>query len=70
MQNGRSGDDKGITAEMVKVDCPLLRKHTLDPVNAILDPSQRLPPDWIESRIAVLSKIGDASLPSNYRPVA
>ena len=39
MRNGRSGDDKGITAEMAKVDCPLLRELILDTFNAILDPS-------------------------------
>eukprot|EP00959_Pyramimonas_sp_CCMP1952_P398769 8355679-Pyramimonas_sp.AAC.1 len=55
---------------MVKVDCPFLRELILGTFNARLDPSQRLPSDWMESRVAVLFRKGDASLPSNYRPVA
>ncbi|CAK0838060.1 unnamed protein product [Prorocentrum cordatum] len=51
MQNGRSCHDKGIAAEMVKVDCPFLRELILGTFNAILNTGQRLPSDWMESRI-------------------
>ena len=67
---GRSCDKLGITAEMFKVECPLLHQLILDAFNHIMRPTEQAPLDWLQARISVIYKKGDTTLPSNYQPIA
>ena len=66
----RSGDKQGITAEMFKVECPRLRQLMLDAFNHVIQPNEEAPLDWLQARISVIYKKGEATLPANYRPIA
>ena len=70
MKGGKACDTTGICAEMLKVDCPFLHEVILSVFNDVLTAGQEPPPDWRKSRLVVLFKKGDASMPSNYRPIA
>ena len=69
LKSGKAGDQKGIIAEMVKINSHELRLVLLDLYNAILTPTTTPPATWKQSMITVLYKSGDASLPQNYRPI-
>ena len=69
LKSGKASDQKGIIAEMVKINSHELRLVLLDLYNAILTPTTTPPATWKQSMITVLYKSGDASLPQNYRPI-
>ena len=54
---------------MLKVDCELLRDIILEVFNDTLS-GHELPPSWRTSKLIVLFKKGDPTLPGNYRPIA
>ena len=67
---GRVSDKQGISAEMFKAHCPQMQQLMLDAFNHVIQPNQQPPESWLEARISVIFKKGDASLPENYRPIA
>ena len=69
MKAGKARDSEGIAAEMLKIDCHILRERILELFNDVIS-TQALPADWRKSRLVVLFKKGDPKLPSNYRPIA
>ena len=69
MKAGKASDSEGIAAEMLKIDCVILRDRILDLLNDVLS-SRAVPDDWRRSRLVVLFKKGDPKMPSNYRPIA
>jgi hypothetical protein len=69
MKAGKARDAEGIAAEMLKIDCVILRERILELLNDVVR-SKALPADWRKSRLVVLFKKGDPKLPSNYRPIA
>ena len=71
---GRSGDKFEVTAEMFKVDCPLLLQLMLGAFNHITQVNEQTPLDWLQdllqARISVIYKEDEATLLGNYRPIA
>ena len=66
---GKARDSEGIAAEMLKINCAILRARILELLNDVIS-SQALHAEWRKSRLVVLFKKGDPKLPSNYRPIA
>jgi len=69
LKNGKSKDDFGIVAEMLKNGGDVLKRTLLELYNEISKPMSRTPDQWKQSTIAVLFKSGDPQLPNNYRPI-
>ena len=63
------GDDK-LCAEMMKTCDAGLVAAIATVFSDILSGYAELPETWVISRLVVLSKKGDATLPKNYRPMA
>ena len=70
MKPGKASDAKGVCAEMFSVDCPILHELVLEIFNDVVKPGAQPPAEWRSSRLVVLFKKGDRSVPSNYRPIA
>jgi hypothetical protein len=69
MKAGKAHDTTGLAAEMLKVECALLRIMILDLFNDVLM-TGRPPPEWQATRLIVLFQKGDPKMPANYRPIA
>ena len=70
LRNRKSADNAGIVAEYLKVECDTLSTAILDLFNDIFKADLPVPREWRKSRVTVIFKKGDATLPQNYRPVA
>ena len=68
MRLGKSPDDNGIVAELMRNGGDLLLQTIADISTAVLDPLTAVPDYWKASSIRVLFKQGDDRLPGNYRP--
>ena len=70
MKRGKAGDDAGIIAEMIKDGSQSLRNIILTVFNEVTQLSVSVPSSWKKSRLTVIFKKGDQTLPKNYRPIA
>ena len=70
MKNGKTCADDGIISEMLKTDHEGLLLKIAELFSDLLAGSLPLPQSWCVSKLIVLFKKGDATLPKNYRPVA
>ena len=70
LKNGRTCGDDGLLAEMLKTNHQGLLQVIALVFTDILHGRSETPASWNESRLVVLYKKGDASLPKNYRPIA
>ena len=70
LRNGRTSGDDGLLAEMLKTNHQGLLQFIARVFTDILHGRAETPTSWKESRLVVLFKKGDASLPKNYRPIA
>jgi len=70
MKAGKARDERGIAAEMIKLECHELRELILEVFNDILQPGGKPPKEWSKSRLIVIFKQGDPATPANYRPIA
>ena len=70
LRRGKAKDTSGITAEMSKVDCAALHTAILDLFNDVVSIGNTPPKQWYNTRLVVIFKKGDATSPSNYRPIA
>ena len=55
---------------MIDFDCPVLLAIILEIFNAVLESHAAIPSEWRTSKLVVLFKKGDPTLPANYRPIA
>ena len=58
MKSGKSKDQSGIVAEMLKASSNRFRDNVLDLFNDILDPNAEVPETWKRTRLVVLFKKG------------
>ena len=70
MKRGRAKDDAGIVAEMLKDGSKKLLQMTLEIFNDILSLKNAPPDSWKNTRLVVIFKKCNPSLPKNYRPIA
>ena len=70
MKLGKARDQKGIAAEMIKLDCELLHLMIFELFNDVLESDRKPPREWMMTKLIVIFKKGDPQLPSNYRPIA
>ena len=70
MKAGKAHDTAGLAAEMLKVECGLLRSVILDLFNDVLISRSPPPSEWQATRLIVLFKKGGPKVPANYRPIA
>ena len=70
MKNGKAKDEKGVIAEMVKNSSQEFLTSILELFNDILLRKSDPPAAWKTTKLIVIFKKGDATLPKNYRPIA
>lgn len=70
LRSGKSCGDDGLYAEMLKTDHVGLITLIANIFTDILQGAVEMPGTWCISRLVVLYKKGDATLPKNYRPIA
>ena len=70
MSGGKASDSAGIVVEMLKTDCHALQCLILELFNDVLASPSQVPHQWLTSRLVVIFKKGDPTLPANYRPIA
>ena len=70
MSNHKACDKMGIVAEMLKCGSERLQSAILDLFNDVLDPNKPPLATWKQTKLIVIFKKGDPTLPSNYRPIA
>ena len=70
MKRGKSYDDDGLCAEMLKTGHKDLLKLVAEIFTDILHGLSDVPAAWKCSRLIILYKKGQATLPKSYRPVA
>ena len=70
MKRGRAKDEAGIVIEMLKDGSRCLLQAVVDMFNDVLAFRQQPPTEWKLTKLVVIFKKGDPSLPSNYRPIA
>ena len=69
IKSGKSPDNKGLLAEMLKQGGTKLRRILLQLMNSIIQPGAPAPEEWRESTFKVLFKGGDMKHAKNYRPI-
>ena len=69
LKPGKARDQKGLVAEMPKVENHTMRLVLLDLYNDIIKPTAQPPHNWKQTVSTVIFKSGDAHLPQNYRPI-
>ena len=67
---GKARDQFGITAELLKAGSEVLQQLLLELFNEVISLEKKPPEQWRATRLIVIFKKGDASLPSNYRPIS
>ena len=70
LKSGRTSANDGLIAEMLKTDCHELLEAIATTFTDILRGATLCPKSWKKSKLIVLFKKGDTSLPKNYRPIA
>ena len=70
LRPGKSCGDDGLYAEMLKTKHAGLVELIARVFTDVLHGTDEAPSEWCVSRLVVLYKKGDASLPKNYRPIA
>ena len=70
MKRGKTKDQRGIIAEMVKSGSTKLHQCILCVFNSILAREALPPKQWKETQIKVIFKKGDKDMPQNYRPIS
>jgi len=70
LKRGKARDDSGIFGEFIKDSTGILQQMVLDVFNDIILFKAPPPAAWKASRLTVIFKKGDASLPDNYRPIS
>ena len=70
MANGKSGDTRGVVAELLKLRSDSMIEVIAVIFSDILDPRSAAPQSWKETRLKVLFKKGDRCSVDNYRPIA
>jgi hypothetical protein len=70
MAKKKAGDSRHIVVEMLQDGGPAFASMIVDVFTDVLDPCSMPPATWRSTRMIVLFKKGDASDPSNYRPIA
>ena len=70
IRKGKSCGDDGVYAEMLKTDHDGLLETIARIFTDILGGNAEVPASWCISRLVVLYKKGDSTLPKNYRPIA
>ena len=70
LKHNRACSDDGLVAEMLKTDCEELVAAIAAILTDILRGCKECPETWKRSKLIVLFKKGDRTLPTNYRPIA
>ena len=70
LKNGKTGADDGLVAEMLKTGHDGLVALIADFFTQILQGTLLPPDEWKVTKLRVLFKKGDPTLPKNYRPIA
>ena len=69
MKTGKSCAEDGLVAEMLQSGCDHLLHMLASLFSDLLSGRGGIPEEWKVSRLIVLYKKGDASMPKNYRPI-
>ena len=70
MARKKAADGSGVVVEMLQAGGEELLEAIAVTYNELMKEDAMVPSDWMMTRLIVIFKKGDQSLPENYRPIA
>ena len=70
MVRKKAADGSGVVVEMLQAGGEELLEAIAETYNELMKEDAMVPSDWMMTRLIVIFKKGDQSLPENYRPIA
>ena len=70
MARKKAADGSGVVVEMLQAGGEELLEAIAETYNELMKEDAMVPSDWMMTRLIVIFKKGDQSMPENYRPIA